>query len=478
MLTVTFLFQYSGGVLKDSVVMPPGGAVVVRLFTNNPGTWFAHCHMDHHKSDGMAFILQEGELNTNLSYPNDYPSCNYTGRLQRKEQISCECYEDADAILNVTPLKGDKCSSYHLCRHKLKEKVKRPMYKHGIGSHAPIGVARWIIPALTTTMTFLVYTLLQSRLLRCASSDEEVENVPSEPKSYSFGRMFYLELLQAQRECISMVRLVEVIGLALITGALFYNVGEKNSNRNLRETFSLLFFSTTLWTFTRMYPSVVEHNKWRERALTQILQHATPVHHLVTARVISYILVESWWPILYSSIAFPLAHVVGEPMVWFGYAIRLLLNALCYILFGAVAGLGVKEVPIAMIIVTLYGQGSLLCAGFFRTLPSWLQWCRYLSFLFYTYSGIIRSGYRWYESYKCVNGDSRLGPNHCFLTSSASMDDFRIRGIDIAELSEPEVLINAWEDILVNLAYTVFMISMLFLIMHVHVRWRPQTAGR
>ena len=34
-------------------------------------------------------------------FPSDYPSCDYTGRLQRDKHVACDCYVDTDAVLNL-----------------------------------------------------------------------------------------------------------------------------------------------------------------------------------------------------------------------------------------------------------------------------------------------------------------------------------------------------------------------------------------
>jgi len=47
--------------IKDTVIVPAHGYVVVRFRADNPGFWMMHCHQDQHKSDGMAMILQVGE---------------------------------------------------------------------------------------------------------------------------------------------------------------------------------------------------------------------------------------------------------------------------------------------------------------------------------------------------------------------------------------------------------------------------------
>ena len=42
---------------KDTVLVPPGGYIIVRILTDNPGAWFLHCHILPHAIEGMAMIL-------------------------------------------------------------------------------------------------------------------------------------------------------------------------------------------------------------------------------------------------------------------------------------------------------------------------------------------------------------------------------------------------------------------------------------
>ena len=41
------------GVLKDTTLLPLGGAMVIRFITDNPGVWLAHCHIDIHLESGL-----------------------------------------------------------------------------------------------------------------------------------------------------------------------------------------------------------------------------------------------------------------------------------------------------------------------------------------------------------------------------------------------------------------------------------------
>jgi len=46
-------------VRKDTIVVPPGGYVVIRFIADNWGHWFMHCHIDQHFLEGMALVVNE-----------------------------------------------------------------------------------------------------------------------------------------------------------------------------------------------------------------------------------------------------------------------------------------------------------------------------------------------------------------------------------------------------------------------------------
>eukprot|EP00794_Sanderia_malayensis_P000836 gene835-132_t len=43
---------------QDSVLLPFGGYVVVRIRTDNPGIWFMHCHQMQHAIEGMEVVIR------------------------------------------------------------------------------------------------------------------------------------------------------------------------------------------------------------------------------------------------------------------------------------------------------------------------------------------------------------------------------------------------------------------------------------
>ena len=44
---------------KDTVIIPAGGYVVLNFKSDNPGVWFAHCHIEPHQIEGMVIFIDE-----------------------------------------------------------------------------------------------------------------------------------------------------------------------------------------------------------------------------------------------------------------------------------------------------------------------------------------------------------------------------------------------------------------------------------
>ncbi|XP_062618570.1 uncharacterized protein LOC134280158 [Saccostrea cucullata] len=63
-------------IVRDTVVIPANGYVIVRLKADNPGFWFMHCHYGHHQTQGMNLVMQEGEVKDMPQLPPNFPTCN------------------------------------------------------------------------------------------------------------------------------------------------------------------------------------------------------------------------------------------------------------------------------------------------------------------------------------------------------------------------------------------------------------------
>ena len=63
-------------VLKDTVIVPAGGYVVIEIIADNPGYWFLHCHIESHQLEGMALVINELQTrNERKQQPDGLPTC-------------------------------------------------------------------------------------------------------------------------------------------------------------------------------------------------------------------------------------------------------------------------------------------------------------------------------------------------------------------------------------------------------------------
>lgn len=63
---------------KDTVIVPSGGYVVVRVTADNPGLWLLHCHIQLHSADGMSILLNES-FSRLPPVPEGFPKCGNFG---------------------------------------------------------------------------------------------------------------------------------------------------------------------------------------------------------------------------------------------------------------------------------------------------------------------------------------------------------------------------------------------------------------
>lgn len=60
----------------DTVNVPVGGYVLIRLEASNPGYWLGHCHLFFHMVEGMVIIFKEGDPEKMfLKYINEKVKC-------------------------------------------------------------------------------------------------------------------------------------------------------------------------------------------------------------------------------------------------------------------------------------------------------------------------------------------------------------------------------------------------------------------
>ena len=72
---------------KDSIIIPGGGYVIVRIERNNPGKWLLHCHIAPHQQQGMNLVIVDNS--TTYTVPSNIPKCT----VQAPENSSIRAHQ-------------------------------------------------------------------------------------------------------------------------------------------------------------------------------------------------------------------------------------------------------------------------------------------------------------------------------------------------------------------------------------------------
>ena len=155
--------------LKDTFILPAGGTVATRIFTDSPALWFAHCHLESHREDGMAMILNVGNYQSppdSSWLPSDYPKCDTAFLSTKKEFPSCDCYINEDALMDNALTKDHRCSRDYLCFHNDSPQSNLESYPYessGIAIRSQYSVEGWVISLIIVLVIVVLSYLIAYR---------------------------------------------------------------------------------------------------------------------------------------------------------------------------------------------------------------------------------------------------------------------------------------------------------------------------
>lgn len=325
----------------------------------------------------------------------------------------------------------------------------------------PIAQKEFTVPKRRTEINLQIEGFKISGNVNIQTDDTGVNELS--PFGEQFLHLFCSQWILYRPTCISLLRCTEVSSLAFFTGALFYSIGEDPTATGFGSINSLLFFSVTLWTFTRMYPAIATHFTWNESLRIIANEHRYSIAPVCLARCCVVFLCEFWWPFLYVFVCYPLASMAGSWNAMFRIGFLLALNNMCYISIGSALGVVVDKVPKGMIISTIMAQSSLIAAGFYTAVPEILRYLRYLSPVFWAYRGIVKAAFRWSDTFKCRWGSTLAGVNSCFIEFHTSIDNLKNRGIPVATFGDDHST-HIWPECLVLILFYVAMQTFLLCI--------------
>jgi len=201
------------------------------------------------------------------------------------------------------------------------------------------------------------------------------------------------------KENLTFLKLVEIYGVALLTGLVFFQKGQDETGVGLVETTSLIFFSTALFTPPIIFQSLVKARKTMNRFEEECMGGLYPVWTGVVVMHISAFLIffiqTSVWQIATYALADLGANVRSIALSH----LTLAVNAFTMYNAGLLLGCLVPAPEVNVVVGNLIAQSCMLSNGFYTKLSDWLQWITYFSVPRYTFQSLIKLEYAWKDSF-------------------------------------------------------------------------------
>jgi hypothetical protein len=133
-------------------------------------------HLESHREDEMAMIMNVGDYKAPLDsswLPPGYPRCDTSFLSTKKEFPACDCYINADAVMDNALTRNHRCSRDYLCFHDKSPQsnlVSHPYKSGGIAIRSQYDVPGWAISLLIVLVTAVCSNLIahcKSLIAKC-----------------------------------------------------------------------------------------------------------------------------------------------------------------------------------------------------------------------------------------------------------------------------------------------------------------------
>jgi len=123
------------------------------------------------------------------------------------------------------------------------------------------------------------------------------------------GAILQVLLLSGASVHFSVYKASEVIGLAIVSGCVWFQRNADPSLIGLRETVGLLFFTTAIWSIPPMFQALTSGPTLLARVRHESAKGIYTVSALVCARTIADVILQACWPVMWILVAYAFADV-------------------------------------------------------------------------------------------------------------------------------------------------------------------------
>ncbi|CAI5968276.1 unnamed protein product, partial [Closterium sp. NIES-64] len=221
------------------------------------------------------------------------------------------------------------------------------------------------------------------------------------PWLLQFSVLWTRGLRERRRERLSPIRIIEVGGLALICGTLWFG-SDRNTASEIGDQRTLLLLIAIIWGFFPLFDALFVFPQDRDILAKERACDMYRLSAYYFSRQLADLPMEWLLPTLFTLICYFMASLELTAAAFFGLLFSTYLTVSTAQGCGLFLGAAVKDTKTATTVALLLVFTFLMAGTFYlQTIPAFIAWIKYLSYMYYSYRLIVKSQFSPSDTYEC-----------------------------------------------------------------------------
>ncbi|XP_047325132.1 ABC transporter G family member 9-like [Impatiens glandulifera] len=210
---------------------------------------------------------------------------------------------------------------------------------------------------------------------------------------------------EKRHETFSGIQFAEVLGVALLSGLLWW----QTDGSNVQDKVGLLFSIVSFWGFYPLYRSIFTFPQERAMLEKDRLSGMYKLSSYFMARTVGDMPMELVLPTIFVTIVYWMAGLKPTVPNFFGTLLATLLCVMVSSGLGLALGAMVMDQKSASTLGSILVLLFILAGGYYvQHVPRFISWIKYVSFIQYTYKLLLNSQFKSQDTYPCGSGKTCL----------------------------------------------------------------------